>query len=142
MSKVDLSVFEEFQEALGDDDSLESFVHSMCEGVISYRNRDLKYPEQGDREWGNESWQKELKEFRDAQEKYEADFFSKYGYVHLEQEGGGEGGGEYCYGVFSLGGKTYKAEYSYYSYNGHDYDSILDTLHEVKPVQKVITVYE
>jgi len=109
MSKVDLSVFEEFKEALGYEDSLESFVYEMCEGDIGYRN---------------------------------ADIFSKYGYVHLEQEGGGEGGAEYCYGVFSLGGKTYKAEYSYYSYHGHDYDYILSTLREVKPVQKVITVYE
>lgn len=142
MSKVDMSVFEEFQEALGNDDSLESFVYSMCEGDISYRNADLKYPEQGDRKWIDESWQKEYREYVDAQRKYETDFFSKYGYVHLEQEGGEEGGGEYCHGVFSLGGKTYKAEYSYYSYHGHDYDCILDTLREVKPVQKVITVYE
>lgn len=69
-------------------------------------------------------------------------FEEEYGYEHIEQDGGGEGGGEYCYGIFRLKGKTYKAEYSYYSYHGHDYDSILSTLKEVKPVEKTITVWE
>lgn len=63
-------------------------------------------------------------------------------YEHLEQEGGGEGGSEYCHGVFKLKGKIYKAEYSYYSYDGHDYNGIYDTLKEVKPVEKTIIVYE
>ena len=63
-------------------------------------------------------------------------------YKHLEQEGGGEGGAEYCYGVFKLGDTIYKAEYTYYSHNGHEYSYILDTVREVKPVQKTITVYE
>ena len=66
----------------------------------------------------------------------------KYEYKHLEQEGGGEGNGEYCHGVFSLKGVCYKAEYSYYSYNGHDTDCILDTLCEVVPEQVVVTVYK
>ena len=142
MSKLDLSVFEEFKEALGNDDSLDCFVYSMCAGDVSYQNEDLEYPERGDRTWSDESWKKEYAEYRDTQAKFEEEFFSKYGYEHLEQEGGGEGGSEYCYGVFSLGGKTYKAEYSYYSYHGHDYDCILDTLREVKPVQKMVTFYE
>lgn len=66
----------------------------------------------------------------------------KYGYKHVVQEGGGEGGAEDCYGVFKLGGKTYKAEYSYYSYHGGAYDNILKTLREVKPVEKTVIVYE
>lgn len=66
----------------------------------------------------------------------------KIGYKHLEQEGGGEGGTEYCFGVFELEGLIFKAEYSYYSYNGCDYDGILETLKQVKPVEKVVTVYE
>lgn len=73
---------------------------------------------------------------------YEGNFEEDYQYEHLEQEGGGEGGGEYCYGVFSLKGKIYKGTYSYYSYNGHEYDGIERTLKEVKPVEKVVTVYE
>lgn len=63
-------------------------------------------------------------------------------YEHIQQEGGGEGGSEYCYGVFKLNDKYFKAEYSYYSYNGFDYDYIADTLHEVHPIEKTITVYE
>lgn len=66
----------------------------------------------------------------------------KLQYEHLVQEGGGEGGAEYCYGVFKLGDTIYKAEYSYYSHSGHEYWDILYTLQEVKPVQKTITVYE
>lgn len=64
------------------------------------------------------------------------------GYEHLEQEGGGEGGSEYCYGTFKLKGKVYQAEYSYYSYHGYEYDGILDSLKEVVPVEKTIIVYE
>lgn len=68
--------------------------------------------------------------------------YDQFDYQHLQQEGGGEGGGEHCFGVFKLKGKIYRAEYSYYSYNGHEYDCILETLREVKPVEKTITVYE
>lgn len=60
----------------------------------------------------------------------------------LELEGGGEGEGEYCYGVIKLGEMCIKAEWSYYSYDGCQFDYIFDTLQEVKPVEKTITVYE
>ena len=63
-------------------------------------------------------------------------------YTHLDQEGGGEGGAEDCYGVFRLGDRIFKAHYSYQSYNGHDYDDIQETVREVKPVEKTVTVYE
>lgn len=63
-------------------------------------------------------------------------------YEHLEQDGGGEGGSEYCYGVFKLNGVIYKAEYSYYSYNGHEFDYIVDTLRVVEGKVKQVTVYE
>lgn len=65
-----------------------------------------------------------------------------FGYEFLQQEGGGEGGSEYCFGVFKFKGKIYKAEWSYYSYEGDDYGDIVSTLQEVKPVEKTITVYE
>lgn len=42
----------------------------------------------------------------------------------------------------SWGGKTYRAEYQYYSHHGHDYDSIEDCIKEVKAVEKMVTVYE
>lgn len=61
---------------------------------------------------------------------------------HMESDGGGEGEGEYCYGVIRLKDKYYKAEWQYYSYNGCDYDYIKSSVHEVVPKQKTITVYE
>ena len=67
---------------------------------------------------------------------------SEYAYKHIEQEGGGEGGGEYCYGIFQLNGVFYKAEYSYYSCDGYNYDDIISTLKIVQPKEKMITVYE
>lgn len=70
------------------------------------------------------------------------EFLSSKGYEHIESEGGHEGGGEYCYGIIKVKDKHYKAEWSYYSYNGCEYDYIEDTLKEVTPVEKVITVYE
>ena len=59
---------------------------------------------------------------------------------HIEQEGGGEGSGEYCYAVIQVGEKFYKIEYSYYSYRGYDYDGA-DVL-EVVPTQRMVTFYE
>lgn len=56
--------------------------------------------------------------------------------THIEQEGGGE----YCYAVIQVGEKFYKIEYSYYSYNGYDYDDT-DVL-EVVPTQRMVTFYE
>lgn len=105
-------MFEEMKSTLGYD-SVDELVYEMCE---------------------NEFYGSHIHDVKDK--------LFELGYEHLEQEGGGEGGSEYCYGVFRLGDKIYKAEYSYYSYNGHEYDGIYHTLKEVKPVQKTITVYE
>lgn len=63
-------------------------------------------------------------------------------FERIDGEYGGEGEGEYCYGVIRLGDKYYKAEWSYYSFNGCDWDYICDTVREVFPVEKAITVYE
>lgn len=60
----------------------------------------------------------------------------------LEQEGGGEGGSEYCSMVFSWKDKVYKIEYSYYSHEGHNYEGVEDTIREVVAAQKTITVWE
>lgn len=67
---------------------------------------------------------------------------AELGYEHIHQEGGGEGGSEYCEGVFKLDDKLYEVNYSYYSHNGCEYDYIEDTIREVKPVVKTVTVYE
>ena len=66
----------------------------------------------------------------------------KYDYAAIEGDYGGEGEGEHCYGVIRFQGKYYKAEWSYYSYNGCEYDYIANTVKEVFPKEKTITVYE
>jgi hypothetical protein len=73
---------------------------------------------------------------------WDSDYCNGLEYEHLEQDGGGEGNGEYCYGVFQLGDTIYRAEYSYASYAGYDYDDIISTLKVVTPKKKTITVYE
>jgi hypothetical protein len=65
---------------------------------------------------------------------------SEVGAEHVLQEGGYEGGSEYCETIFKWKGKIYKMTYSYYSYHGFDVDCA--SLHEVEPVQKTVTVYE
>ncbi len=60
----------------------------------------------------------------------------------IEGETGGESSGEYCYAIFSWKEKVYKIEFSYYSYHGNDFDGVEDTIREVKPVEKLVTVYE
>jgi len=62
------------------------------------------------------------------------------GFKFLEQHGGGEGGAEDCYSVFQYKDKYYKVFYSYYSYHGYSVDRY--EVCEVKPVEKLITVYE
>ncbi len=121
MSKVDMSVFEELAE-LVKADSINTIVFLLCQNEFG----DM-VPYEG-------SYDVWIRRTGELEEMFE--------YEHLEQDGGGEGGGEYCYGVFKLKGKTYKAEYLYYSYQGHDYEDILSTLREVKPVEKTIVVYE
>lgn len=60
------------------------------------------------------------------------------GYKHIKSVGCGE----YCYGIIKVKDRYYKAEWLYYPYSGCEYDCIEGTLKEVKPVEKVITVYE
>lgn len=110
---IDMTIFEEFRDKHCKGESLEYTVFVMCEGDVAPWNKVA------------------AKAFEEETE-----------YKHLECEGGGEGGSEYCYGVFKLKDKIYKAEYSYYSYHGHDYDYILSTLREVTPIQQTITVYK
>ena len=62
------------------------------------------------------------------------------GVVHLEQDGGGEGGSEDCYTVFSIGDITYKVTYNYYSHLG--FETGYAQAYIVTPVQRTITAYE
>ena len=60
--------------------------------------------------------------------------------VWIEQDGGGEGGGEYCYTVVKLRDKFLKIEYSYYSYNGYETEDA--EVYEVEATQRLVTFYE
>lgn len=64
------------------------------------------------------------------------------GFKYLEGDTGGEGMGEYCYAIFSWKDKVYKIEFSYYSYHGNDFDDVERTIKEVRPVEKLVTIYE
>lgn len=146
MSKVDLTDIEEFYEASGMEESIQTFVFNLCEDELycdfgyqwvaecpSYRDRYMAdYDERM-------TAYREDKKVRDA---HVDKALEEWGYEHLQQEDGGEGGAEDCYGVFKLKGKTYMAEYQYYSHEGCEYAYILDTVREVKPIEKTITVYQ
>lgn len=58
----------------------------------------------------------------------------------IEQDGGGEGGGEHCETVVKIGATYYKIVYSYYSYNGYNYEGA--DVYEVVPVERLVTFYE
>lgn len=115
-------VFEQFIEENKIESSLSYFVYCLTDGDL------------WDLEVEGMDW-REVDDFINAK-------LDEKGYKHLKQSGGGEGGAEYCYGVFEFDGKIYRAEYSYYSYNGFEYDYIVDTLKEVQPKTRTITVYE
>jgi len=123
MSKVDLTVFNEFKEAYYEDGSSDSrFFYELFCGDLDSFNLPCKWS-------ATERLQLE-------------DILAKYGYETLEGDYGGEGEGEYCYGVISFMGKYYKAEWTYYSYNGCEYDNIENTIKEVSPVERLVTFYE
>lgn len=122
MSNVDLTVFQELADEYG---------ISVEQVVLELANDDLD----------DLFWPEEYATYEEGR-KFRSIKIDEYGYEHLQQEGGGEGGAEYCWGVFRLKGIVYKAEWSYYSYRGYEYYGITDTLREVKPVEKTITVWE
>ncbi|MNK14407.1 hypothetical protein D3C87_325300 [compost metagenome] len=57
----------------------------------------------------------------------------------LEQDGGGEGGAESCYTVFSIGDITYKITYTYYSHHG--FETSYAAAYTVTPTEKTVIVY-
>jgi hypothetical protein len=123
MSIVDMTIFNSLLEDMKAN-SMDHLVLSLADGELDYLESDFE-----GLDW-KATWDKQK------------EILQQYDYEHLEQEGGGEGGSEYCYGVFKLKGKEYRAEWSYYSHHGYDYDDIESTLKEVKPVEKTITVWE
>lgn len=128
-NKVNLEVFEEFGKAIGFKGSISDLVYKMCLNFEDTSDHIECWPH-----WKDENY----RAFKDYFEKQ----LEIQEYKHLDGDESCEGGGEYCYGVFQLKDKIYKAEYAYYSYDGHQYDGIEYTLKEVTPVQKTITVWE
>lgn len=59
--------------------------------------------------------------------------------VKVIERQGGEAEGEYACTVFTVDGVFYKAEYSYYSHVGYDFDYM--EVYEVTPKETTITVY-
>lgn len=148
MSKVDMSVFEDVLEVY-QGSSLAEMLFNMCEGDFGVKLDSFKelppWPCFSLKESDPESYAEQYEAYKTIREYngiLEQEYLDSIGFEHLEQSGGGEGGGEYCYGVFSLKGKYYRCNYSYYSYDGHDYDYIADTVEEVIPVEKTVIVYE
>lgn len=91
---------------------------------------------------GEETPEHETLTWRDNPSELFNSVAATHSYTHVESEGGGEGEGEYCYGVIKVGDEHYKADWSYYSYNGCEYDDIESTVRVVAPKEKTITVYE
>ena len=149
MSEI-LKVFEEVNKAHPDvkGEELRYLILAMATGGycpevdFTYEN---EYPDYSIRKDGEEIYQQLYDAWHTeshAEDKLRDEVKSNLGYSHITTDGGGEGGTEACYGVFMLKGTMYKAEWSYYSHQGYEYDYIVDTLQVVKPVQKTVTVYE
>lgn len=149
MGKVDMKPFKKALNMIWpsctaeDEIDMAAFVHSMCEGSL-YAECGIPYsfPSYALKKENEEEYTRQVELYMQAQKKYRNEVLKSIGYKHIKKEGGEGDGSEYCYGVFELGGKTYRAEYLYFSYCGYDYDHILDTLREVKPKKVTITVYE
>ena len=69
------------------------------------------------------------------------DLDDQYKYKHIDKDGGGEGGGEYVECIFQIEDKYIHTNFNYYSYDGYEYDYILDSAAFVKPVQEMTTVF-
>ena len=125
--KIDMTDLNQLYDVVGGDLSRDYFYYDLFSGHLD--------------EVGGEIYQNTEGGYREKR-KAVMDKLKDMEFDHIESEPGGEGEGEYCYGVVRLGEKYYKAEWTYYSYNGCEYDYIEDTIKEVTPVQKTITVYE
>lgn len=127
--KVNVEVFADLKVLFeAEDMSNSSFLYELFNGDYDELGYDYGLTDYNDRRQKQNSLLEKAKQ--------------SFGYEHVTGEGGSEGGGEYCYGVITFQDKYYKAEWSYYSYNGCDYDYIEDTIREVTPREKTITIYE
>ena len=119
---ANVNVFDSFIETYGDDNNRSYLLYNLFSGDLD--GFDLP-----------SYWRTpESKAERQA-------ILDQYDYEFMEGDTGGEGQGEYCYGVIRFQGKYYRAEWTYYSYNGCEYDSIERTITEVTPKQVMVTQY-
>jgi hypothetical protein len=58
----------------------------------------------------------------------------------VEQDGGGEGGAESCHIILKVDGEYWQYNYSYYSHHGYEHYN--NTLMQVFPKEKTVTVFE
>ena len=127
MSKVDTSVFKDLMVLLN--------TSKLGESEFFYELFDGNYDQLGYVD------SKDYKVARNNQDALFATAKEDFGYEHIESDGGGEGEGEYCYGIIKFQDKYYQAEWSYYSYQGCETDYIVDTIKEVVPKEVTKTVY-
>ncbi len=164
MGNVDKQYFEELVEKLGVGEDLDEMVVEMATGEFdpypewTYTEATKKAEETVKEEFGD--WRdlpygdpvkaRAMAKFFSLRTELKAEYCKQVdesgelpvSYKHLMQEGGGEGGSEYCEGVFELDGKCYHVSWSYASHCGFDTDDAFNTLKEVTPKEKTITVYE
>lgn len=140
---VDLIEIEAFKEYCGNTEKMIEFVYNLANGDVRLPSNkcSVPQPEVGDRKWNDETYRAEYKAWRVIYDKEHLEFLDKFGYEHCMQEGGGEGGAEFCEGVFKLGDKYYHTHWTYMSHYGCEYDYVVENLSYVTPAERTITVY-
>jgi len=137
--EVNLEPFQELLDGLGIPYSdLTEVIYKMVSGYFDPTLSGIPYPKLNGRDYLNSEYRKEVATCMKARKDFLENTLK---YKHIIQEGGGEGGSESCYGVFSFRGILYKAEYLYFSHEGCKYYDIVDTLRVVEAKEKTITVY-
>lgn len=140
-NKVDMSVFEELLANTGCD--MDGLVVALADNSLFDEYKfDITYPDRNGRDYKDPEYRAEYEACYQHHQRLKNEVVVALGYEHLQQEGGGEGGAESCFGVFKLKGKVYQAFWRYYSSDGYETYGAAESLREVKPVQKTITVYE
>ena len=140
-NKLDMGVFEEL--LANTSYNMDGLVVALADNSLFDQYQfDITYPSRGNRDFRDPEWNKEYEAYRQEYDRLKNEVVEALGYEHLQQEGGGEGGAESCEGVFKLKGKMYQAFWRYYSHEGYETYGAAESLREVRPVQKTITVYE
>lgn len=155
MSKVDMSVFEEIRGKLGLTMDMDELVVKMADGdfdpypaEILERARDKAEEATGLPKadlWSRNTDRDKRQEFRKVAREVEDRLREEVGpvcnYEHIAQDDDGEAWAEYCEGVFKLNGKYYQVSWRYYPSSGYETCRAADTIREVTPQEKVVTVY-